>query len=94
MVWHELDSVEGWLSVVLVLFIASYVLLATIGGIVSGQRVRRRSAPLMIALVVAIEGATVALLWNRLTLEAWLNLGLAFFASRLSPLGYTGWSLA
>ena len=80
MVWHELDSVEGWLSVVLVLFIASYVLLATIGGIVSGQRVRRRSAPLMIALVVAIDGATVALLWNRLTLEAWLNLGLAFFA--------------
>ena len=25
MVWHELDSVEGWLGVVLVLFVASYV---------------------------------------------------------------------
>ncbi len=81
MVWHELDSVGGWLSVVLVLFIASYVLLATLGGTGSGQRVRRRSGPLMIALVVAVEGATVALLWYRITLEAWLNLGLAFFAS-------------
>ena len=81
MVWHELDSVEGWLSVVLVLFIASYVLLTTIGGIAAGQRVHRHSGPLMVALVVATEGATVAVLWYRLTLEAWLNLGLAFFAS-------------
>ena len=81
MVWHELDSVGGWLGSVLVLFIASYVLLAVLGGIGSGHRVRRRFGPLMIALVVAIEGATVAVLWHRLTLEAWLNLGLAFFAS-------------
>ena len=80
MVWHELDSVGGWLGIVLVLFIASYVLLATLGGIGSWQRVRRRSGPLMVALVVAIEGATVAAFWYRLTLEAWLNLGLAFFA--------------
>ena len=81
MVWHELDSVGGWLGSVLVLFIASYVLLAVLDGIGSGHRVRRRFGPLMIALVVAIEGATVAVLWHRLTLEAWLNLGLAFFAS-------------
>ena len=81
MAWHELDSVGSWLSVVLMLFIASYILLATIGGIGSGHRVRWRSAPLMVALVVAIEGATVAGLWYRLTLESWLNLGLAFFAS-------------
>ena len=80
MVWHELDSVGGWLGVVLVLFIASYVPLAILGGSRSGHRVRRRSGPLVIALVVAIEGATVAALWYRLTLEAWLNLGLAFFA--------------
>ena len=80
MVWHELDSVGGWLGSVLVLFIASYVLLATLGGTGSGHRVRRRFGPLMIALVVAIEGATVAVLWHRLTLEAWFNLGLAFFA--------------
>ena len=80
MVWHELDSVEGWLGVVLVLFVASYVLLVAVGGTGSGQRVRRRSGPLIIALVIAIEGATVAALWYRLTLEAWLNLGLAFFA--------------
>ncbi len=79
--WHELDSVGGWLSIVLVLFIASYVLLATTGGTGSRQRVRRRSGPLMIALVAAIEGATISALWYRLTLEAWLNLGLAFFAS-------------
>ena len=70
------------------LFIASYVLLATLGGTGSGQRVRRRSGPLMIALVVAVEGATVALLWYRITLEAWLNLGLAFFASSYLLLQY------
>ncbi len=79
MVWHELDSVGGWLSIVLVLFIASYVLLVTIGG-ESGQRIRGRSGPLVIALGVAVEGATVSALWYRLTLEAWLNLGLTFFA--------------
>lgn len=78
--WHELDSVEGWLGSVLMLFVASYVLLAIVGGSGSRRRVRRRSAPLMIALVVAIEGATVAAFWYRLTLEAWLNLGLTFFA--------------
>ena len=78
--WHELDSIGSWLSVVLMLFVASYVLLAIVGGSGSRRRVRRRSAPLMIALVVAIEGATVAAFWYRLTLEAWLNLGLTFFA--------------
>ena len=81
--WHRLNFVGGWLNVVLVLFVASYVLLATVGGIGSTgfrQWIRRRSAPLMVALVVAIEGATVVVFWYRLTLEAWLNLGLAFFA--------------
>ena len=81
MTWHKLDSVEGWLGSVFILFTASYVLAATLGGSCFRQPVRRRSGPLMIALVVAIEGATVAVFWYRLTLEAWLNLGLAFFAS-------------
>ena len=78
--WYGLYSVEGWLGSVLVLFIASYVLLATLGGIGFGQPVRRRSGPLIIALLVAIEGATVVVLRYRLALESWLNLVLAFFA--------------
>ena len=88
--WHKLNLIEGWLSVVLVLFIASYALLVTIGRTGSGQPVRRRSGPLMVALVVAIEGATVAAFWYRLTLEAWLNLGLAFFASGYLLLAMAG----
>lgn len=78
--WYGLYSVGGWLGRVLMLFIASYVLLATLGGIGFGQPVRRRSGPLIIALLVAIEGATVVALRYRLALESWLNLVLAFFA--------------
>ena len=78
--WYGLYSVGGWLGSVLVLFIASYVPLAILGGGGAGHRVRRRSAPLIIALVVVIEGATIVALRYRLALESWLNLVLAFFA--------------
>ena len=94
MVWHELDSVGGWLGIVLVLFIASYVLLATLGGIGSWQRVRRRSGPLMVALVVAIEGATVAAFWYPAHPGSLAEPRLGLLCSRLSHLGPTGWSLA